>query len=235
MAVKDQEFTNLNDLAEAAHKEELELIEKEKAEKAKLDAAMKEKEPAEKPTTTKPEAKEPFASVKSEPFLEDDKEDEGDPLKVELRKRAEEKKDSIFKRTKKKVAIKLGKLAFVIADAERFVYEKFHLNEPLMSPEEIDADYIETYNDTQELINNRIGIESEHGDIWNVGITVGSHFAKRGFRYYTRKDKRHDVDNSFNSREGEGEEEEMPAGLTQLEEARWLIDKAQREGRNVAP
>src|SRR5579863_637325 len=178
----EENTDNINDLAEYARQQEEKVKAQTKEAKKEFKEAMKEEvtkvtqeEKVTKDATTK--TKEGYSVVTSEPFIEDSKEDRDyDPLKEELKKRHSEKSEGFLRRTKKKIAIRIGKLAFVLADAERAVYEKFHLNEPIMLPEEVDADYMETYNDTQELIDNRIGFESENGDVINVGITMAAHF-----------------------------------------------------------
>jgi hypothetical protein len=175
--------------------------------------------------------------IKSEPMLETEEKAETEEEKKDRVEKAAEggsKKGGWFSKGGKKFKIKLGRIGFVIADVERWVHEKTHLNK-MMQPAEIDADYTETYADTKEIIDNRINIESEWGDVINLGITLAAHIGKRAARYYTSKTKRALADNAAAEEGGgaEGEETGERKYSSVIEEAQAISDQHIRRTGNA--
>lgn len=159
-----------------------------------------------------PEVKEPEAKVEPEPEVKEPevKEPEEEELEVEedtikdsandnetwerIKKMAEEnakqqtegENDTMKQKIEKKIKIKLGRFGQTIADSEQFVFYKYDLNN-VMSDAEVEAERQETKEDVDLLIENRLKIVSEFGDIINVVIDIFSHIATRAMRIYGNK------------------------------------------------
>jgi len=129
----------------------------------------------------------------------------------------------------KKFKLKFGKLAFALADGERGVYAKFKLNEPILTRQELEDEYKETYDDTKELIDNRFNYESKYGDVFNIVLDLVQHFLKRVARFYTSGKRKEGEEGESN-----GGEEEPPHFNSLAEEAAWYAEKGRKNG-NLAP
>ena len=81
--------------------------------------------------------------------------------------------NTLFATEKKKILVELGRLGIIIADFENWIYKKWKLR-PLNEQERED-----TVSSIKTLVDNRIRIVSEYGDVVNVVITVGGHTASR--------------------------------------------------------
>ena len=90
-----------------------------------------------------------------------------------------DRKVEMLPELKVKIKIKLEKFGSVIATTERAVYTKFGLNEPLLTPEEVEADYRETKEDFEIILKTRTHLESEYGDLINAGIDLTDHLGKK--------------------------------------------------------
>ncbi len=80
---------------------------------------------------------------------------------------------SFVTKSGRKIKVELGKIGIIIADIEGWTYRKWHMRS--LTEEE----RVETTNAMKDVIDNRVKIISEYGDILNVAIVIGSHTASR--------------------------------------------------------
>lgn len=164
----------------------------------------KEKEqPEQKPPEQEPKEQEPKEEILEEeedklPPKEqkppEQKPPEQEPKEQEQQEQGETLKDKITK----KIKIKLGRFGQTVADSEQFVYYKYNLNDA-MADAEVEAERKETKEDIDMLIENRLKLVSEFGDVINVVIDIFSHIATRAFRIYGNK-----KNNAQNNMNGNG-------------------------------
>ena len=189
------------------NKEELRKYRQELArkmqEKKKEKKQQEQKLPEQEPKEQKPPEQEPKEEILEEeedklPPKEqkppEQKPPEQEPKEQEQQEQGETLKDKITK----KIKIKLGRFGQTVADSEQFVYYKYDLNN-VMVDAEVEAERRETKEDMDMLIENRLKLVSEFGDVINVVIDIFSHIATRAFRIYGNK-----KNNAQNNMNGNG-------------------------------
>jgi hypothetical protein len=99
---------------------------------------------------------------------------------------------------KKKFSIKLGRLASIVAGAEKMTYKK------LQAPYHEEW-FNETKEDVEEIIEARLVLVSEYGDILTLAIDLGSHAIDAGLEARAENKKEEE-------KQKEEQSQERPAG-----------------------
>lgn len=106
-----------------------------------------------------------------------------------------ENRKSILAAGTEKIKIELGKVGTVVADFEAWIYSRWNLR-PLNENERV-----ETAESIQTVLDKRIKLYSQNGDIFNVIIVISSHAGSRILENKLGTQKQHDNRNRDNTEE----------------------------------